>query len=269
MSDELAFLSGIREQPRDHLRRLVFADWLEEHGSEEFSAKARFLRVWCELDDIPLTDLDGYPERAEQLEELGKTLPADWLATLDGLRFHIRTPEQARTRAAAFLLRHKRVDATLESVEPAGDQILVRYRDLGEGFVGNEGFSLPFEGRLKVDVRTGRVIDLDQRFLVETGTVSEPRFLPPIAPEPAVRPAGGPHAALIQGSSVRYVLHKKRAFWGYVQIYSLLASFAGFLGMLLLRLILPGEYGMVAMAVLFGEAVTFLFIFMVSCLLEK
>lgn len=267
MSDELAFLSGIREQPRDHLRRLVFADWLEEHGSEEFSAKARFLRVWCELDDIPLTDLAGYPERAEQLEELGKTLPADWLATVDGLRFRIRTPEQARTRAAAFLLRHKRVDATLESVEPAGDQILVWYRDFGESFIGSEGLSLPW--RLQVDVRTGRVVDHDRRFTEEMGTVSGPGSLSPISPDEKAKPSEGPHAALIQGSSVRYVLHKKRAFWGYVQIYSLLASFAGFLGMLLLRLILPGEYGMVAMAVLFGEAVTFLFIFMVSCLLEK
>lgn len=46
MSTEQALLQAIREQPEDDLPRLVFADWLDEHGQ---SPRAEFIRVQCEL----------------------------------------------------------------------------------------------------------------------------------------------------------------------------------------------------------------------------
>lgn len=45
-TDAAAFLAAIRAHPADDVARLVFADWLEEHGQE---ARAEFIRVQVEL----------------------------------------------------------------------------------------------------------------------------------------------------------------------------------------------------------------------------
>jgi uncharacterized protein (TIGR02996 family) len=42
-----AFLSAIRESPDDDLHRLVYADWLDDHGDSD---RAEFIRIQCRLD---------------------------------------------------------------------------------------------------------------------------------------------------------------------------------------------------------------------------
>src|SRR6476659_1135869 len=46
MSDESALLAAIRAAPEDDAPRLVYADWLDEHGQPE---RAEFIRVQIEL----------------------------------------------------------------------------------------------------------------------------------------------------------------------------------------------------------------------------
>src|SRR5688572_17915635 len=46
MTDAAPFLAAIRAAPDDDAPRLVYADWLDEHGD---SARAEFIRVQCEL----------------------------------------------------------------------------------------------------------------------------------------------------------------------------------------------------------------------------
>jgi uncharacterized protein (TIGR02996 family) len=46
VTHEEAFLQAIIEQPYDDTPRLIYADWLEDHGDE---ARAEFIRVQCEL----------------------------------------------------------------------------------------------------------------------------------------------------------------------------------------------------------------------------
>ena len=46
MSDAPALLAAIRAAPDDDAPRLVYADWLDEHGDP---ARAEFIRVQCEL----------------------------------------------------------------------------------------------------------------------------------------------------------------------------------------------------------------------------
>ena len=46
MTDRHAMLTAIRENPSDDTPRLVYADWLEEHGEPE---RAELVRVGCEL----------------------------------------------------------------------------------------------------------------------------------------------------------------------------------------------------------------------------
>ena len=42
MSDEAAFLEALKANPADDTTRLVYADWLDEHGEP---AKAEYLRL--------------------------------------------------------------------------------------------------------------------------------------------------------------------------------------------------------------------------------
>ena len=46
MSEAAAFLADICERPEDDAPRLVYADWLEEHGEPD---RAEFIRTQCEL----------------------------------------------------------------------------------------------------------------------------------------------------------------------------------------------------------------------------
>jgi uncharacterized protein (TIGR02996 family) len=58
---EEAFLRDICENPGDDAPRLVFADWLDEHGEGD---RAEFIRAQCELARI---EEEGDPDRAEEL----------------------------------------------------------------------------------------------------------------------------------------------------------------------------------------------------------
>ncbi len=60
MSDEKALLAAIWEYPHEDTPRLVYADWLQEHGQPE---RAEFIRVQCEL--APFGEWDESPRKAE------------------------------------------------------------------------------------------------------------------------------------------------------------------------------------------------------------
>lgn len=50
MSDRLALLRGILANPDDDLRRLVYADWLDDHGTTDADkARAEFIRLACNM----------------------------------------------------------------------------------------------------------------------------------------------------------------------------------------------------------------------------
>ncbi len=65
-ADERAFLANITADPDDDLRRLVFADWLEEHGQGE---RATFIRARVALDARP-PDFGTYADAIEQLRSV-------------------------------------------------------------------------------------------------------------------------------------------------------------------------------------------------------
>ena len=52
-ANEAALLQSIAQEDVDNVARLVFADWLEEHGE---SPRADFLRVQCELASSSIPD---------------------------------------------------------------------------------------------------------------------------------------------------------------------------------------------------------------------
>jgi uncharacterized protein (TIGR02996 family) len=53
-TDQAAFLDAIRAEPADDTPRLVYADWLEEHGGQP--ERAEFIRVQVELAKLPKFD---------------------------------------------------------------------------------------------------------------------------------------------------------------------------------------------------------------------
>lgn len=82
MSDEAAFLNALRANPADDTVRLVYADWLDEHGEP---AKAEYLRLVVALARAETDYARDQPDVARTLA-LAETLPADWRAAA-GNRF--------------------------------------------------------------------------------------------------------------------------------------------------------------------------------------
>jgi uncharacterized protein (TIGR02996 family) len=60
MTPEEAFIEAIRDAPDDDTPRLIYADWLEEHGDPH----GEFIRVQCELANLP----EGDPRRSALTE---------------------------------------------------------------------------------------------------------------------------------------------------------------------------------------------------------
>ena len=80
MTDRKAFLEAIAEQPDDDAPRLVFADWLDDHGDHQ---RAELIRVQCELPRLRADD----PRRAELARREDELLTAHgqrWAAALPG-----------------------------------------------------------------------------------------------------------------------------------------------------------------------------------------
>lgn len=58
MSLEQAFLQAIIEDPDNDSHRLVFADWLDETETPQNHDRAEFIRIQCQLANLP----DDAPE---------------------------------------------------------------------------------------------------------------------------------------------------------------------------------------------------------------
>jgi uncharacterized protein (TIGR02996 family) len=56
MSDRDGFFKAILAHPQDDGLRLVYADWLEEHGGPADAARAEFIRTQVELSRLPDDD---------------------------------------------------------------------------------------------------------------------------------------------------------------------------------------------------------------------
>ena len=78
MTTEEAFLQAVSEGPDDDAPRLVYADWLEEHGRPE---RADFIRTQVELARLP-AEGRRRPELERRELELLSTHEEEWLPPL-------------------------------------------------------------------------------------------------------------------------------------------------------------------------------------------
>jgi uncharacterized protein (TIGR02996 family) len=107
MSDEKALLGAIWGHPHEDAPRLMYADWLEEHGQAE---RAEFIRVQCELAQLGVWD---DTDRVEQLRaretELWRLHRKAWIASLPKSLHHTTFrrgfiwPHRQRHPGAKFL----------------------------------------------------------------------------------------------------------------------------------------------------------------------
>jgi uncharacterized protein (TIGR02996 family) len=89
MSTQQALLDAIWAEPLNDGVRLVYADWLEEHGPTDADrARAELIRVQCELDG-----LRGDDPRYDTLEERADALIAQW-----GKTWWAQLPEDCQER---------------------------------------------------------------------------------------------------------------------------------------------------------------------------
>jgi uncharacterized protein (TIGR02996 family) len=65
MTDADAFLDAIFAYPENDLPRLVYADWLEEHGQEAYG---EFIRLQCAIDPLPNDHPNRLPLRRREKE---------------------------------------------------------------------------------------------------------------------------------------------------------------------------------------------------------
>ena len=80
MSDQLALLAAIRDNPDDDTPRLIYADWLDEHAiSDADRARAEFIRVGCEAFRLRGPD-SRRAELSARWKELEDAYKATWLA---------------------------------------------------------------------------------------------------------------------------------------------------------------------------------------------
>src|SRR5205809_8115599 len=76
-ADELAFLRGLQASPGDDLPRLIYAEWLDEHGQPE---RAAYLRAECALANAANAREARPPE--QRLAELHPVIDVNWRAAV-------------------------------------------------------------------------------------------------------------------------------------------------------------------------------------------
>src|SRR5262245_52813485 len=77
-TEEESFLRTIRCEPHDDAPRLVFADWLEEHGEPE---RAEYIRLQCALANLAADDPQR-PDLAKREKQLWQKHAGRWRSPL-------------------------------------------------------------------------------------------------------------------------------------------------------------------------------------------
>jgi uncharacterized protein (TIGR02996 family) len=87
-ADEPAFLAAILATPDDDTPRLVFADWLDERGTDDDRARAALIRAQCRAEVLP----EGSRERKKLAREANALIRAHgkrWAAPLTALQLGV------------------------------------------------------------------------------------------------------------------------------------------------------------------------------------
>ena len=183
MTERETFLRAICDDPADDTARLVFADWLEEHGE---AARAEFIRVEVQIANRNPDDENDDRRRAVLFARRAALLKAharEWLEPFVGCAresgFERGFVAEVEATADTFLTHGGR----WMSITP-----LTRVRFVGTLAIGADGgprcyrseelFACPLLGRLDtIDLETNHVNPDDLRRLAESPDLSRLREL--------------------------------------------------------------------------------------------
>lgn len=99
MLTEDVFLAKLLETPTDDTTRLVYADWLDEQGDSESSARAEFLRLTVQLESSAVRK--GRKKALRNLlQQRAAALDTDWLAVVSRLRIENCLDKRRKTMGA-------------------------------------------------------------------------------------------------------------------------------------------------------------------------
>ena len=103
LSDRDALFAAIRANPDEDTPRLMFADWLDEHGDDASRTRAEFIRLQCEIARLADDGSDSHAVYEFVRDRDYVTRPsADWTRIDDGIHRRVALA----IRAADLLKRH-------------------------------------------------------------------------------------------------------------------------------------------------------------------
>jgi uncharacterized protein (TIGR02996 family) len=119
--DDDAFIRAILAAPADDLPRLVYADWLDDHGDATAATKSEFLRLTA-------AGRADVGDRQKRLRQLAAKLDADWLAAVSRLPLENCSAKRAEPPARRELpLRFDFLcDRRWEDLTPTADRAIRR-----------------------------------------------------------------------------------------------------------------------------------------------
>ncbi|HYT91050.1 MAG TPA: TIGR02996 domain-containing protein [Gemmataceae bacterium] len=123
MRDDQDFLNAILDSPEDTGLRLVYADWLEEHGDPD---RAEFIRVECARDQLSRNDprWDELDDRARALE---KRHAKRWFGPIAKLVEHYGTRCGFVEEIELTTTRFVKNAATIFALQPVRDVFVTRH----------------------------------------------------------------------------------------------------------------------------------------------
>jgi uncharacterized protein (TIGR02996 family) len=196
MHEAAAFLRLIAERPADDGPRLLYADWLAEHGDPD---RADFIRMQCALAQLPRSDQRRPDLEAAELR-LRATHADEWLGlepgAVDRCTFRRGFPDEVSLSAESFLEHGSRLFATgpvrtvhLFEIGPrvgelAAAEALAGLTGLGlcGNGLGDDGVAVlvrsPYFGQLReLDLSFNLVTDAGVRDLATADTLPSLRVL--------------------------------------------------------------------------------------------
>jgi uncharacterized protein (TIGR02996 family) len=156
MSDGDALLAAIVAHPDEDTPRLVYADWLDEHGR---SARAEFIRVQIEIartEQLPRAELDRFVALFKRNQELIDTRRAELLGPLAILSADVRVEFRrgfvSEVTLSAFGFNQHR--PTIATVRPLPRVAVNDSPRVSRGFLGFDGLSQAADPQLVAEVES-------------------------------------------------------------------------------------------------------------------
>jgi uncharacterized protein (TIGR02996 family) len=134
MNEEAGFLQALAENPDDKTARLIYADWLDDHGE---IARAEFIRLDLSRGDIPKSVEGDIRRKAvmDRLRELRRSIDCKWAATFDEFDCLIWDSRTVRVRINTYGSAPKKYGKRAVKISAGEALFLLRegWERLGEG----------------------------------------------------------------------------------------------------------------------------------------